>query len=140
MLGWVLPTINNSRIDITIPGAYINEDGELALAYETQKSINKQLELELQDEKTKYKAHEKEYRFEIEKLREDNERQQRILAENLSGPPQSQNELFMKQEIVRLTNDYVNEFDKSEALTQNLKKLQRQVTFGFGPVAARYLS
>ncbi|ENN78188.1 hypothetical protein YQE_05340, partial [Dendroctonus ponderosae] len=108
-------------------GAYINEDGELALAYETQKSINKQLELELQDEKTKYKAHEKEYRFEIEKLREDNERQQRILAENLSGPPQSQNESFMKQEIVRLTNDYVNEFDKNESLTQNLKKLQRQV-------------
>lgn len=84
-------------------GEYINEDGELALAYETQKTINKQLELELQDEKSKFKAHEREYKLEIEKLREDNDRQQRLLAANLTSSPQSQTEAFMQHEITRLT-------------------------------------
>ncbi|XP_050306397.1 unconventional myosin-Va [Anthonomus grandis grandis] len=106
-------------------GAYINEDGELALAYETQKTINKQLELELQDEKAKYKAYEREYKLEIEKLREDNERQQRILSANLN--PQSQNEAFMHHEIARLTNDNLAIIDKNEALTDMVRKLKKQV-------------
>ncbi|XP_076267084.1 dilute class unconventional myosin isoform X2 [Rhynchophorus ferrugineus] len=108
-------------------GAYINEDGELALAYETQKTINKQLELELQDEKAKYKAHEKEYKLEIEKLREDNERQQRILSANLNTTPQSQNEMFMQHEITRLTNDNLSLLDKNDMLAEKVRKLTRQL-------------
>lgn len=128
MLGWVLFPSNNPWIDIAIPGSYINEDGELALAYETQKTINKQLELELQDEKVKFKAHEREYKLEIEKLREDNERQQRILSANLNATPQSQNEAFMQTEIQRLTNDNLSLLDKNESLTETVRKLKRQVS------------
>ncbi|CAH0551807.1 unnamed protein product [Brassicogethes aeneus] len=108
-------------------GEYINEDGELTLAYETQKTINKQLELELQDEKAKYKAHEKEYKYEIEKLREDNERQQRILSANLTTTSQSQSENFMQHEITRLAAENLDLHDKNENLTVSVQKLKKYV-------------
>lgn len=119
-----MKTIVNSK---TRTGEYINEDGELALAYETQKTINKQLELELQDEKAKYKAYEKEYKWEIEKLREDNERQQRLLAANLTTTPQSQSEAFMQHEITRLTNENLELQDKNDTLDEQVRKLKKQV-------------
>lgn len=113
--------------DTTFIGEYINEDGELAQAYETQKTINKQLELELQDEKARYKAHEKEYKIEIEKLREDNERQQRILSANLTSTPQSQSEAFMQHEITRLTTENLDLTDKNDILGESVRKLKKQV-------------
>ncbi|XP_018563166.1 unconventional myosin-Va isoform X1 [Anoplophora glabripennis] len=119
-----MKTILNSK---TRTGEYINEDGELAQAYETQKTINKQLELELQDEKSKFKAHEKEYKLEIEKLREDNERQQRILAANLTNTPQSQGEAFMQHEITRLTTENLDLLDKNDTLTESVRKLKKQM-------------
>lgn len=121
-------TCNVTWSDITILGAYINEDGELALAYETQKTINKQLELELQDEKAKYKAHEREYKLEIERLREDNERQQRLLSANLNESPLTQSEAFMQHEIARLTADNLTLFDRNETLTEEVRRLKRQVS------------
>ncbi|XP_049824224.1 unconventional myosin-Va isoform X2 [Aethina tumida] len=108
-------------------GEYINEDGELALAYETQKTINKQLELELQDEKAKYKAHEREYKFEIEKLKEDNERQQRILSANLTSKDQSQNEIYMQHEIARLTAENLDLHDTKDTLSKSVQKLKKQL-------------
>lgn len=116
-----------SNVNSTFIGEYINEDGELAQAYETQKTINKQLELELQDEKSKFKAHEREYKLEIEKLREDNERQQRILAANLTNTPQSQGEAFMQHEITRLTTENLDLLDKNDTLTETVGKLKKQV-------------
>jgi myosin-5 len=113
--------------DSFVAGAYINEDGELALAYETQKTINKQLELELQDEKSKYKAHEREYKLEIEKLREDNERQQRLLSANLTNTPQTQSEAFMQHEITRLTTENLDLHDKNDTLAESVRKLKKQV-------------
>ncbi|KAJ8966303.1 hypothetical protein NQ314_003568 [Rhamnusium bicolor] len=117
-------SILNSK---TRTGEYINEDGELAQAYETQKTINKQLELELQDEKSKFKAHEREYKLEIEKLREDNERQQRILSANLTTTPQSQGEAFMQHEITRLTTENLDLLDKNDTLTESVRKLKKFV-------------
>lgn len=110
-----------------VSGEYINEDGELALAYETQKTINKQLELELQDEKAKYKAYEKEFKLEIEKLREDNERQQRLLSANLSTTPQSQTEAFMHHEITRLTTENLDLQDQNDTLNETIRKLKKQI-------------
>lgn len=97
------------------------------MAYETQKTINKQLELELQDEKAKFKAYEKEFRLEIEKLRDDNERQQKLLSANLSTSPQSQTEAFMQHEITRLTTENLDLHDKNETLSETVRKLQKQI-------------
>lgn len=117
----------SSKPDTTFIGEYINEDGELAQAYETQKTINKQLELELQDEKAKYKAYEREYKHEIEKLREDNERQQRILSANLTNTPQSQGEAFMQHEITRLTRENLDLLDKNDNHLDSVRKLKKEV-------------
>lgn len=110
-----------------ILGEYINEDGELALAYETQKTINKQLELELQDEMTKYKAHEKEYKLEIDKLREDNERQQRLLADNLHVTPESKTKAYMQHEITRLTKENLVLQDKTDVSEDTIRKHKKHI-------------
>lgn len=110
----------------------LNEDGELVLAYESQKKINKQLELELQDEKNNYKLREKEYKFEIEKLREDNERQQKLLSVNLTKSPASQTEAYMQHEISRLTSENLDLLEKLDTLrleVENLKKYKKHAKY-----------
>ncbi|XP_022899670.2 unconventional myosin-Va [Onthophagus taurus] len=107
-------------------GEYINEDGELALAYETQKTINKQLELELQDEQAKNRAHEREYKVEIEKLREDNERQQRLLSEHLTTP-QTKSEAYMQHEVSRLTKENLELQDKYDQTAETIRKQKKQL-------------
>lgn len=81
----------------------------------------------MQDEKSKYKAHEREYKLEIEKLREDNERQQRLLSANLTNTPQTQSEAFMQHEITRLTTENLDLHDKNDTLTETVRKLKKQI-------------
>ncbi|XP_072396790.1 unconventional myosin-Va isoform X1 [Diabrotica undecimpunctata] len=118
-----MKSILNSK---THTGQYINEDGELAQAYETQKTINKQLELELQDEKAKYMAYEKELKLENEKLQEENERQQRILSANLLGSGQTQETAFMQLEITRLATENLELRDKIDSLNENIRKIKKR--------------
>lgn len=118
-----MKTILNSK---SHTGEYINEDGELAQAYETQKTINKQLELEIQDEKAKYLAYEKELKLEIEKLQEDNDRQQRILSANLLGSGQTQEIAFMQFEINRLTSENLDLRDRIDSINENLRKFKKR--------------
>ncbi|KAF5304800.1 hypothetical protein FQR65_LT07817 [Abscondita terminalis] len=108
-------------------GEWINEDGELAIAYEAQKRINKQLELEFQDEKRRYKNYEKKYEVEIEKLQKDNERLQRILSENVSKTQLSEAEEFLQFEITKITASNLELKDKNEELTETVRKLKRQL-------------
>lgn len=110
----------------TIAHNSLNEDGELVLAYDTQKKINKQLELELQDEKTNHKQREKEYKLEIEKLREDNERQQKLLSVNLTKSPASQTEAYMQHEIERLTSENLDLQERLDALADQLRMYKKQ--------------
>lgn len=101
----------------------------MALAYETQKTINKQLELELQDEKARFKAYEKEYVLEIDRLRQDNERQQQILSSNLDESIKSTNENYLEQEVTRLTSENLEIIQKNHNLTETVKKLKKQVKY-----------
>ncbi|CAG9853568.1 unnamed protein product [Phyllotreta striolata] len=121
-----LKTVLNSR---SHTGEYINEDGELAQAYETQKNINKLLELELQDEKAKYMAYERDLKAEIERLQEDMERQQQVLSANLLGSGQTQNEAYMQLEIKRITLENVELRDKLDALNETVGKLKKKEKF-----------
>lgn len=83
----------------------INEDGELVMALESQKKINRQLEDELQLQRKRSETSEAEWRSEEERLRDENSQQQRILALGLSESPQSQTEAYMQHEIRRLTGE-----------------------------------
>lgn len=109
----------------------VNEDGELVLAYEAQKKINQQLEIELTNEKQQSKHQEQEYKYEIQKLREDNERQQKLLSANLAENPLTQNESYMKNEITRLASENLDLNEKYDDLSKKyriLKKNSRLMT------------
>lgn len=67
--------------------------------------IHRQLEDELQAEKKRMHRRESDWKGEMEKLREDNERQQKLLSLNLTKSPQSQTEAYMQYEIKRLTGE-----------------------------------
>ncbi|XP_021923468.1 unconventional myosin-Va [Zootermopsis nevadensis] len=111
----------SSHIDI------INEDGELVLAFEAQKKINRQLEDELQAEKTRWQAERNEFMQEIERLKEDNDRQQKLLSVNLMKSPQTQTEAFMQHEITRLTSENLDLQEKFDVLSEQCRKYRKQI-------------
>lgn len=59
----------------------LNEDGELAMAYQTQKEINKVLQRDLENERKQGKTREKQLREEISELKKDNERQLNLIGQ-----------------------------------------------------------
>merc|ERR1712168_1164994 len=104
----------------------INEDGELEQAYKTQKDLNKingflhrlanmsklsnkkfvndngLLERELQKVTKTSELKEKEMREQLTELRTENERQQKIIGQNLNMTPEAKIEATMQHEITRL--------------------------------------
>nr|XP_045614507.1 unconventional myosin-Va-like isoform X4 [Procambarus clarkii] len=106
----------------------VNEDGELALAYQTQKQINRrQLEEELKTEKLRHRETETEYKSELERLRRDNERQQKLLSQNLSKGEGFNPEALLQSEIMRLTSENLNLQGQVDSLTEQLKKYKRSL-------------
>ncbi|XP_069622077.1 unconventional myosin-Va isoform X1 [Ranitomeya imitator] len=83
----------------------LNEDGELWLAYEGLKQANRVLETQLQAQKKTYENEVESLRGEIQGLKEENNRQQQLLAQNLQLPPEARIEASLQHEITRLTNE-----------------------------------
>ncbi|RZF37289.1 hypothetical protein LSTR_LSTR005621 [Laodelphax striatellus] len=103
--------------DNDVDMSLINEDGELVLAYEAQKKIIRQLEDELQSSKLK-----------IDELSEDNERQQKLLSANLTSKgPLNQNEVFLRLELNRLTNENLDLYEQKEKLSEEIRKLRKML-------------
>ncbi|KAM7314396.1 unconventional myosin-Va [Ixodes scapularis] len=105
----------------------LNEDGELLMAFETQKKLIRQLEAELQTEKVRMQSMEHEFRDEIKKLQEDNDRQQKLISQNLKKTPQAQSDAILQHEINRLTGENVDLREKIDGLAEQLKKYKRQL-------------
>lgn len=105
----------------------VNEDGELLMAFETQKKLIRQLEAELQTEKVRMHSMEHEFRDEIRKLQDDNDRQQKLLSQNLKKTPQAQTDAILQHEINRLTGENVDLREKIDGLAEQLKKYKRQL-------------
>nr|XP_018910252.1 PREDICTED: unconventional myosin-Va isoform X1 [Bemisia tabaci] len=106
----------------------INEDGELAIAFEAQKKINRQLEREIESEKAKWSQKYEDLVQETKKLREENERQQKLLSVNLNKTPQSQTESIMQHEITRLTSENLDLQEKVDHLQEEIRRLKRQLS------------
>lgn len=105
----------------------VNEDGELAVAYQTQKQVNRQLEEELNQQKIQQREIETEYKQELERLRKDNDRQQKLLAQNLSKGTGPQSEHLLQSEIMRLTQENLSLQGQVDSLTEQLKKYKRSL-------------
>ncbi|XP_075431820.1 unconventional myosin-Va isoform X2 [Ascaphus truei] len=83
----------------------LNEDGELWLVYEGLKQANRVLECQLQTQKKSYENEAEALKGEVQALKEENNRQQQLLAQNLQLPPEARIEASLQHEITRLTNE-----------------------------------
>lgn len=67
--------------------------------------FSRQLEDELQAKERNWRSQRDEWRNEIDRLQEEIERQQKLLSINLSKSPQTQAELYMQNEVVRMASE-----------------------------------
>ncbi|XP_036390420.1 unconventional myosin-Va isoform X8 [Megalops cyprinoides] len=105
----------------------LNEDGELYLVYEGLKETNRLLESQLQ---TQRKTHENEVevlRGELQSVKEENNRQQQLLAQNLQLPPEARIEASLQHEITRLTNENLDLMEQLEKQDKTVRKLKKQL-------------
>ncbi|XP_026332602.1 unconventional myosin-Va [Hyposmocoma kahamanoa] len=105
----------------------INEDGELATAYEAQKGINRQLQEELVAEKKFYSEHISKLKADIEKLREENEKYQKLLSGDLSQEPKTKDQEFAQNEIIRLASEYLTLLGRSDKLSESCRRYKNQI-------------
>lgn len=67
--------------------------------------LHRLLESQLQSQKRSYENEAEALRGEIQSLKEENNRQQQLLAQNLQLPPEARIEASLQHEITRLTNE-----------------------------------
>ncbi|CAG5053188.1 unnamed protein product [Parnassius apollo] len=105
----------------------INEDGELATAYEAQKDINRQLQEELLAEKKFYSEHISQAKVEIERLREENEKYQKLLSTDLSQEPKNKSQEFAQNEIIRLAAENLAIQERVDKLSESCRRYKNQI-------------
>uniref|UniRef100_A0A8C5LN51 Unconventional myosin-Vb n=1 Tax=Leptobrachium leishanense TaxID=445787 RepID=A0A8C5LN51_9ANUR len=106
---------------------YLNEDGELGLAYQGLKQVARILEAQLQAQIRQHEDEVEALTNQIEALKEDLEKQQEILLQTLQLPPEVQLEFGIQQEITRLTNENLDLKELLEKSEKNEKKLKKQM-------------
>uniref|UniRef100_A0A452VFJ5 Unconventional myosin-Va n=1 Tax=Ursus maritimus TaxID=29073 RepID=A0A452VFJ5_URSMA len=105
----------------------LNEDGELWLVYEGLKQANRLLESQLQSQKRSHENEAEALRGEIQSLKEENNRQQQLLAQNLQLPPEARIEASLQHEITRLTNENLDLMEQLEKQDKTVRKLKKQL-------------
>uniref|UniRef100_A0A665X0U2 Myosin VAa n=1 Tax=Echeneis naucrates TaxID=173247 RepID=A0A665X0U2_ECHNA len=83
----------------------LNEDGELWLVNQGLKETIRLLEHQLQTQRRGYDNEVEALRGELQNVKEENNRQQQLLAQNLQLPPEARIEASLQHEITRLTNE-----------------------------------
>uniref|UniRef100_A0A6Q2YXM0 Myosin VB n=1 Tax=Esox lucius TaxID=8010 RepID=A0A6Q2YXM0_ESOLU len=106
---------------------YLNEDGELGLAYQGLKQVARLLEAQLQSQTRKHQDEMTAFQTQIELLKDDIEKKQEMLNHTMSLSPEAQVEYSVQQEITRLTNDNLDLKELVEKLEKNERKLKKQL-------------
>ncbi|KAG8575719.1 hypothetical protein GDO81_009651 [Engystomops pustulosus] len=100
---------------------------EIAQAYTGMKESNRVLESQLQSQKKSYENEVESLRGEIQGLKEENNRQQQLLAQNLQLPPEARIEASLQHEITRLTNENLDLMEQLEKQDKTVRKLKKQL-------------
>ncbi|XP_069622081.1 unconventional myosin-Va isoform X5 [Ranitomeya imitator] len=100
---------------------------EIAQAYTGMKESNRVLETQLQAQKKTYENEVESLRGEIQGLKEENNRQQQLLAQNLQLPPEARIEASLQHEITRLTNENLDLMEQLEKQDKTVRKLKKQL-------------
>ncbi|KAK7160722.1 hypothetical protein R3I93_008403 [Phoxinus phoxinus] len=117
-----------SRLRSPFPDYHkLNEDGELWLVYEGLKETNRLLESQLQAQRRSHDNEVEVLRGELHSVKEDNNRQQQLLAQNLQLPPEARIEASLQHEITRLTNENLDLMEQLEKQDKTVRKLKKQL-------------
>uniref|UniRef100_A0A4W5MKI8 Myosin VA n=1 Tax=Hucho hucho TaxID=62062 RepID=A0A4W5MKI8_9TELE len=102
-------------------------DGELWLVYEGLKETNRLLEGQMQQQRRSYDNEVEVLRGELQSVKEENNRQQQLLAQNLQLPPEARIEASLQHEITRLTNENLDLMEQLEKQDKTIRKLKKQL-------------
>ncbi|XP_053520207.1 unconventional myosin-Vb isoform X3 [Artibeus jamaicensis] len=106
---------------------YLNEDGELGLAYQGLKQVARLLEAQLQAQSRTHEEEAEALRAQVEALEEELDRQQQTFSQMLLLSPEAQVEFAVQQEMSRLTSENLDLKELVEKLEKNEKKLKKQL-------------
>uniref|UniRef100_A0A674GLV6 Myosin VB n=1 Tax=Taeniopygia guttata TaxID=59729 RepID=A0A674GLV6_TAEGU len=84
---------------------YLNEDGELGLAYQGLKQVARLLEAQLQEQRREHEEEMEALKNQVDFMQEELEKQQQAFLQTLQLSPEVQVEFGLQQEITRLTNE-----------------------------------
>ncbi|XP_036951177.1 unconventional myosin-Va isoform X3 [Acanthopagrus latus] len=105
----------------------LNEDGELWLVNQGLKETIRLLEHQLQTQRRTYDSEVEALRGELQNVKEENNRQQQLLAQNLQLPPEARIEASLQHEITRLTNENLDLMEQLEKQDRTIRKLKKQL-------------
>ncbi|XP_029317336.1 unconventional myosin-Va isoform X8 [Cottoperca gobio] len=118
---------------MTEPSVYVEDvsklkdAGELKQAYVGLKDTNRLLEHQLQTQRRGYDNEVESLRGELQNVKEENNRQQQLLAQNLQLPPEARIEASLQHEITRLTNENLDLMEQLEKQDRTIRKLKKQL-------------
>ncbi|KAL6113359.1 myo5a [Pungitius sinensis] len=117
-----------SRLRSAAPDFHkLNEDGELWLVNQGLKETIRLLEHQLQTQRRGYDSEVESLRGELQNVKEENNRQQQLLAQNLQLPPEARIEASLQHEITRLTNENLDLMEQLEKQDRTIRKLKKQL-------------
>ncbi|KAF4101618.1 unconventional myosin-Va isoform X6 [Onychostoma macrolepis] len=100
---------------------------EISQAYMGLKETNRLLESQLQAQRRSHDNEVEVLRGELQSVKEDNNRQQQLLAQNLQLPPEARIEASLQHEITRLTNENLDLMEQLEKQDKTVRKLKKQL-------------
>ncbi|KAK7151589.1 hypothetical protein R3I94_008047 [Phoxinus phoxinus] len=100
---------------------------EISQAYMGLKDTNRLLESQLQAQRRSHDNEVEVLRGELHSVKEDNNRQQQLLAQNLQLPPEARIEASLQHEITRLTNENLDLMEQLEKQDKTVRKLKKQL-------------
>ncbi|XP_059398791.1 unconventional myosin-Vb-like isoform X2 [Carassius carassius] len=106
---------------------YLNEDGEVGLAFQGLKQVARLLESQLQTKSRQHKDELEALHTQIELLKDSLEKKQEMLDHFSTLSPEALVEFSVQQEITRLTNENLDLKELVEKLEKNEKKLKKQL-------------
>ncbi|XP_030586984.1 unconventional myosin-Va-like [Archocentrus centrarchus] len=105
----------------------LNEDGELWLAYEGLKETNRLLEYQMHEQERLHNEKHTKLVEEMNKLKDEKEQQQKLLAQTLLLPEDARIEASLKLEITRLTRENLELLEQQEKQDKTIRKLKKQL-------------
>uniref|UniRef100_A0A674DYG3 Myosin VA n=1 Tax=Salmo trutta TaxID=8032 RepID=A0A674DYG3_SALTR len=105
----------------------MKDSGAITQAYLGLKETNRLLEGQMQQQRRSYDNEVEVLRGELQSVKEENNRQQQLLAQNLQLPPEARIEASLQHEITRLTNENLDLMEQLEKQDKTIRKLKKQL-------------